>query len=213
MFVAPLLQGLTLGLLLSISIGPIIFAIIKQSVRNGYKGGFSFVAGVSVSDITLVIISNLFTEFFRSLLEYKTPIALGGSGLLIVLGFYVIFFKKLSVNEDGELATNHLRKRDTFKIFVSGFFMNILNPGVIAFWLFASTTFVAYEFSFRTIMFTTCLIFVLLTDVAKVLLAGRIRQKLTLKNIILINNLSGLILIGFGVAIIWGLLTFGDKIN
>lgn len=210
---APLIKGLTLGLLLSISIGPIIFAIIKQSISNGYKGGFAFVAGVSISDITLVVISNIFTEFFRGLLEYKTSIAIGGSVLLIVLGVYVIFFKKVSVNQDGELTLNHLRKRDAFKIFLSGFFMNILNPGVIAFWLFASTTFIAYELSFRLIMFITCLIFVLLTDVAKVLLAGKIREKLTLKNIILINKLSGLILIGFGVAIIWGLLAFGDKIN
>ncbi len=211
--IAPLIKGLTLGLLLSISIGPIIFAIIKQSITNGYKGGFSFVAGVSASDIALVLISNVFTEFFRSLLVYKTPIALGGSGLLIVLGIYVIFFKKVSANEDGGVTDIQLRKRDAFKIFLSGFFMNILNPGVIAFWLFASTTFVAYELSFRVIMFLTCLIFVLLTDVAKVLLAGKIREKLTLKNIILINKLSGIILIGFGVVIIWGLLAYGDKIN
>ena len=51
--IAPLLKGLLLGFLLSISIGPVIFAILKQSLTNGRKAGYVFVAGVSASDIGL----------------------------------------------------------------------------------------------------------------------------------------------------------------
>jgi threonine/homoserine/homoserine lactone efflux protein len=209
---APLLKGITLGLLLAISVGPVIFSIIKQSINNGHKGGFAFIAGVSASDITLVLMSNVFTELFRSLLIYKTPISILGSGLLIALGIYVIFFKKVKVNEEGLMAEIKMRKRDYIKIFMSGYFMNTLNPGVIAFWLLIATTFVSQTLSYRVIMFITCLVVVLLLDIIKVMAAGKIRQKLTPKNIHNINKLSGIILIGFGVALIWGLIVWGDSI-
>ena len=52
----PILKGLLLGLILSISIGPVIFAILKQSLTNGLKAGYVFVAGVSISDIILLFI-------------------------------------------------------------------------------------------------------------------------------------------------------------
>ncbi|MFX8477730.1 LysE family transporter, partial [Acinetobacter baumannii] len=79
-----------------ISVGPVIFSIIKQSINNGHKGGFTFVAGVSASDITLVLMSQLFTALFQELLNYKKEIGIGGSILLIVLGIYLLFFKKVS---------------------------------------------------------------------------------------------------------------------
>ena len=55
------LKGLALGFALALSVGPIIFTIIKHSLNNGHKGGFSFVAGVWVSDILLVVLSNTLT--------------------------------------------------------------------------------------------------------------------------------------------------------
>jgi len=63
------LKGLALGFVLALSVGPIIFTIIKQSLNNGHKGGFSFVVGVWVSDILLVVLSNTLTELVAQLLE------------------------------------------------------------------------------------------------------------------------------------------------
>lgn len=207
-----LLKGIALGFMLSISVGPVIFSIIKQSLNNGHKGGFSFVAGVSASDIALVLVSQLFTELFTNLLDFKTQIGVGGSILLIILGVYVFFFKKVKVNAEGvHLIT--MRKRDMLKIFLSGFFMNALNPAVIAFWLVVATSVLDMNFEYRIIMFTTCLVFVLLADIAKVFLAGRLRTKLTPHNIHIINKISGLILVGFGVALIIGTLFYGEKLN
>jgi threonine/homoserine/homoserine lactone efflux protein len=57
------------------------------------------------------------------------------------------------------------------------------------------------------------LVFVLATDIAKVLLAGKIRSKLTPHNIHIINKISGLILIGFGAVLIWGLVYHGGNIS
>jgi threonine/homoserine/homoserine lactone efflux protein len=61
------------------------------------------------------------------------------------------------------------------------------------------------------VVFVTCLVVVFVLDFAKVMLADRIRSKLTPHNIHIINRISGLILIGFGIALIWGILAFGGK--
>lgn len=207
-----LLNGLALGLLLSISVGPVIFSIIKQSLNNGHKGGLAFIAGVSASDITIVVISNLFTTMFDNLIEYKVPIGVGGSALLIALGVYITFFKKIKVNAAGlqviEMETHHY-----VKIFLSGYFMNLLNPSVIGFWLLTSTSLLVQTQNYRLVVYITCLIVVAGFDFLKVMLAGKIRNKLTPHNIHIINRISGMILIGFGLALVWGILALGDRIS
>jgi hypothetical protein len=50
-------------------------------------------------------------------------------------------------------------------------------------------------------------------DITKVILAGNLRKRLTLKNIQLINRINGVILIGFGVALIIGLLFYGRHLD
>jgi len=97
-----MLKGLTFGLLLSISVGPVLFSIIKQSLNNGHKGGLAFIFGVSASDITLVLISNIFTRLFNSLKEYKTEVGVAGCVFLVSMGISFLFFKKVKVNEAGK---------------------------------------------------------------------------------------------------------------
>jgi threonine/homoserine/homoserine lactone efflux protein len=206
------LKGITLGLLLSISMGPVLFSVIKQSLNNGHKGGFAFILGVSASDITLVLISNVFTQLFSSLVTHRVIIGIAGSVFLIVLGVYFLFFKKVSVNAEGQIAIK-FSKSDYAKIFFSGYFMNTLNPAVFLFWLTTSTTFINHTIKERLVIFVTCLGLVLSGDIAKVMLAGKIRKKLTPHNIHIVNRINGIILIGFGIALIWGLLEFANKLG
>lgn len=206
-----MLKGLTFGLLLSISVGPILFSVIKQSLNNGHKGGMAFVLGVSASDITLVLISNLFTELFNSLQVYKTEVGVAGCIFLVTIGIYFLFFKKVKVNEQGKQVFN-FRKRDYAKIFLSGYFMNMLNPAVFIFWITVSTASIAHATKDRIIIFTTCLLFVLGTDILKVMLAGKIRKRLTPHNIHILNRINGIILIVFGIALIWGLIVYGKRL-
>lgn len=218
MIIAPLLKGILLGLILSISVGPVIFAIIKQSINNGHKAGYFFVAGVSASDISLVLICNFFTSLFNTALSHKTSIAVAGSIFLIGVGIYTLFFKKVHTDEDNNIADKKFRKRDYAAIFLSGYFMNTLNPGVFLFW-FAWTAAILADAQtaetpneYRLIVFGTCLLFVLLSDILKVVLAGKLRSRLTVKNLHYINKLSGLILIGFGIALCWGALALSKQV-
>ena len=209
-----IVSGLTLGLVLAISVGPVIFTIIKQSLVNGKEGGFCFVAGVWLSDIFLVVISNAFSEVVRNLMEYEKPIGLIGSGFLIMLGIFYVFFKKIKLQANAEEPVVRFRKRDMAKIFSSGFFINTLNPNVFIFWLATATNFaIKYSFQQRMIIFTVCLALNIAADTFKVLMAGKLRNRLTLHNISLINKISGTLLIGFGVALLLGTIFLSENAN
>ncbi|HEY1018583.1 MAG TPA: LysE family transporter [Sediminibacterium sp.] len=217
--IAAVIKGLVLGVFLAISVGPVIFAILKQSINNGHKAGYVFVAGISVSDIMLVLICNFFTSLFDEALNHKTFIAVAGSIFLVAVGVYTLFFKKVKTDEDNNIISKKFRKRDFVAVFLSGFFINVLNPGVFLFWfawtaaILADSLAAANPMQYRVIVFGTCLLFVLATDIAKVALAARLRSKLTPKILTNINRLSGLILIGFGIALGWGIMAYGDKIK
>lgn len=206
-----IVKGLGFGLLLSISVGPVLFSIIKQSLNNGHRGGFAFVAGVSASDISLVLLSNIFTTLLESLKLYKTEIGIAGCIFLVSMGIFFLFFKKVKVNKEGEQVFK-FRKRDYAKMFLSGYLMNTLNPAIFIFWMTTSTAVIGHTVNERIIIFTTCLLFMLLTDCLKVLLAGKIRRKLTPHNIHILNRVNGIILIVFGLALVWGLIFYGKKL-
>ncbi len=203
-----LLKGLMLGLLLSIAVGPVIFSIIKQSINNGPRGGIAFALGVSASDIALVLISNVFTELFKSISDYQFEIGVAGSVFLMAMGVYFLFFKKVPVNEQGQHLLVEIGGMQYARIALSGFLMNILNPAIFLFWITTSTTLIAYPVNYRIVIFATCLIIVLAADMLKVLLAGKIRNRLTPHNIQILNRINGIVLISFGIALIWGLKTY-----
>jgi threonine/homoserine/homoserine lactone efflux protein len=212
--VAPIIKGLLLGLILSISLGPVIFAILKQSITNGRKAGYLFVAGVSTSDIGLLLIANIFTNIFLLVLDHKAFIAMAGAGFLLLLGLYTLFFKKIKIESDENGEEKVFRKRDYLGIYISGFLMNTLNPSVFIFW-FAWTAAIGASASetnnpvqYKFIVFATCLVFLLLSDLIKVALASRLRPSLTEKNLIWINRISAIIILVFSAALFIGALKY-----
>jgi threonine/homoserine/homoserine lactone efflux protein len=209
-----ILKGLALGFVLALSVGPIIFTIIKQSLSHGHVGGFSFVGGVWLSDILLVVLSNVFTVLVAELLEYKKDIAYVGSAFLILMGVFFVFFKKVHVGNTGPGPKEKIKKREMARIFASGFLINTLNPGVIVFWLGNATVLaVTHTLNQRIVIFSVCLLVNMSADVGKVLMAGKLRSRLTQKNLSIINKISGTILIGFGIALAWGVIFFSNKIK
>src|SRR5882762_8236073 len=198
-----ILKGLALGFVLALSVGPIIFTIIKQSLNNGHKGGFSFVAGVWVSDILLVFLSNTVSSLVNQMLEHKSAIAIAGSAFLVSMGVYFAFFKKAHLPTDAEGNEIRFRKRDMARVFASGFIINTLNPGVILFWLGNATVLsVDHTLQERVIIFSVCLLINMAADVAKVMMAGKLRNKITLRALTIINKISGSLLICFGLALV-----------
>jgi threonine/homoserine/homoserine lactone efflux protein len=213
MLVDPILKGVLLGFILSISIGPVIFAIIKQSLTNGKRSGYAFVAGVSSSDFILLFICNFFTSLFNLVLSHKSTIALAGAGFLFLMGLYTLFFKKMKLENMGiDGAHKTVSIKNLLSSYFSGFLMNTLNPSVFLFW-FAWTAAINTSaddtpnpVQYKLIVFGTCLGFVLVSDLIKVFLAGKLRPRLTEKNLLWINRVSGMIILIFSAALLYSAL-------
>lgn len=197
-----IVAGLLLGLALVFSVGPVIFTIIKLRINYGIVSAFYFISGVWLSDLLWVVTANLFSELLNALLSHKKEIGIAGGVFLISLGLYYLFFKKYHPKEDAEGIK--IKGSTHIKLFVTGFLINTLNPGVIALWFGAATKAVSYSFNQTLMTFSICLGLNITADIFKIRLAGKLKKKLTNKNIMLINKISGLLFVAFGVVLLLG---------
>ena len=208
------LKGVAISLLLIFSVGPVMFTIIKQSINHGRSGGFSFVAGVWLSDIMWIVLSMGFGEAIKTLLHFKIPIGIAGCCFLMGMGIYFAFFKKIKpkrlpdhIHVTGINLAESPQKTNYLGIFSSGFLVNTLNPAIISFWVIMAASLSAiYSFNHQVIVFCTCLGINMLADVAKVLGAGFIGNKLSDHNILWINRISGFLYLAFGIIILFGII-------
>jgi threonine/homoserine/homoserine lactone efflux protein len=200
-----ILSGFLLGLALVFSVGPVIFTIIKLRINYGVASAFYFISGVWLSDLLWVLTANVFGDLLGALIVYKKAIGITGGLFLIGLGIFYLFIKKYHSKEELDkgvriAGTTHV------KLFITGFLINTLNPGVIALWFAAATKSLSNTFNERMVIFAICLLLNMSADIIKINLAGRLRKKLTDKNISIINKISGLLFLAFGVALMIGVL-------
>jgi threonine/homoserine/homoserine lactone efflux protein len=192
---------------MAISVGPTIFAIIRYSINHSYRAGLAFVLGVSLSDILYVTVANLMAPLMNMLSKYDTWLAYGSSAILIIMGLAGLLKKEIPTRPANEPVT--LSGGHYFRIWLSGFLINTINPGVVINWLAAvkivSKTTEGYtpyqDTVYRIIFFGTCLLLVLGIDFLKVFLADKIRGWLTLRRIMILNKISAACLLAIGVAI------------
>jgi threonine/homoserine/homoserine lactone efflux protein len=198
-----IISGFLLGLALVFSVGPVIFTIIKLRINYGLSSAFYFISGVWLSDILWVTAANLFGALLETLKSYKIQIGTAGGIFLIALGTYYLFFKKYHTKaelDEGVKITNSTHAR----LFVTGFLLNTLNPGVIALWLAAATNSAGKGVEYIIVTFSICIGMNIAADFLKINLAGKLRKKLDDKNISIINKISGLLFLIFGIALIIG---------
>lgn len=200
-----ILSGLGLGLFMSISVGPTIFAILRYSIQYGWKAGMSFVLGVSVSDILYVAIANQATSWLAGMMQHANWIGYVGAILFITMGIWGMFKKiKVTRNRSDDAL---IKSSEYIKITLSGFFMNTLNPGVIITWLTAVAAVSNFEHystqrSYATVFFISCLGLVLIFDILKVFLAQTLRKKLTPRKIVYLNRISAFCILALGFFIL-----------
>jgi len=202
-----IISGLILGLALMLSLGPAIFTIIKLRINYGLASAYFFVAGVWLSDLIWIVTANLFGGLIENVISHKFIIGILGGIFLASLGVFYLFFKKYHSREDIDKGIT-IGVATHARLFFTGLFMNLLNPGVIALWFAAVTKTISNEYTTdeRIMTFSICIIMSVLADIFKINLAGRLRRKLTDRNIRIINKISGALFIVFGIALIIGVI-------
>lgn len=194
------IKGVLVGLFMAISVGPTLFAILKYSLSFSYKAGLAFVLGVSVSDALYVTLANIATAWLQALRPYEKYIAYGGAIALIIIGIAGLVKKQKPEKQSAKNIT--ISGGHYAKIWLSGFLVNTLNPGVLITWLGAVTIIANAPGLYRFILFGTCLVIILGLDFSKVFLADRIKRMLTMRRIIYMHRISSVCLLLIGLSLL-----------
>ena len=198
-----IISGFLLGLVLVFTVGPVLFTILKLRINYGLVSAFYFIAGVWISDTLWILTANLFSGLLGQLITYRMIIGWAGGILLIALGIYYLFFKKFKTKAELDQGVK-IGSATHARLFITGYLINTLNPGVIALWFAATTKTLDNNVNERVTTFVVCLGVVMAADVLKIYLAGRLRNKLNDHNIRLLNKVAGVLYLVFGVALIIG---------
>ena len=192
------IQGLILGLILSIPVSPIFFLLLSTSIEKGVKNALVLESGIISSDILCVLLIYFGLAAYISKPDFKIPVYLIGGVFLSIYGT-VSFFKK---NSAGNEVNLQFIPRDIFKVFFKGFFLNISNPAVAVFWLGAVSIAITqfHNISYGVaIYFGIAIITVLLFDIFKIVMADYIRKWLNKKHIEVVSRIGNAAMGIFGL--------------
>ena len=200
-------QAIVIILLLTFSFGPAFFALINTGIKYGYKTGSFLALGVVISDFFLCLLICVLVHFGMANLLHsekaQTFFAIIGGIILIVFGAF--FFKKLPVKTDDIIEIENQLPSSKL-MFLKGFFLNIFNPTVWLLWL-ANVTAISktldYSILKMIVFFSIVLTAVLLVELFKVKLAGKIKNYLTDKIMMIANYITGSALMIFGLILIY----------
>src|SRR5690606_2046297 len=129
-------NGILFGLLLTIFIGPVFFALIQTSIERGFYAGVFMAIGIALSDTIYVSIS--YFGISQLVSTESVNLWLGLAGGFIMIGFGVAsLLKPVRAPEfQGVKVQGKIRLlRETFK----GFLLNGINPSVFLFWIGIAT--------------------------------------------------------------------------
>lgn len=191
------LQGLLLGLVLSIPVSPIFFLLISTSIEKGFRSALIFEAGIILSDVICILL--IYFGLAENLSDpgFQIPVYLFGGLFLFVFGIVTVAKRKKEVPVQTTIVPGEITTT-----FLKGFFLNISNPAVIIFWVGAvSIALVQFnEVKYAVGMYFVVLIAtVLFFDILKAWLADYIRKWLNLEKIAVISKISGAVMGVFGV--------------
>jgi threonine/homoserine/homoserine lactone efflux protein len=200
-----ILSGIPWGIFLSFMIGPVFFILLETSIIKGFRAALVFDLGVVLGDIIFIAIAYLGSYRLIQSLKDNAALFMFGGILMLVYGIisYVSLRKEQKIDTDS--IDNEIIKKNYGSLFIKGFFLNIINIGVLGFWL-AIIISIGPKLDMQTSRMLTFFITVistyLLVDCVKIVLAKQLKTSLTPTNILKIKKVISIVLMIFGVVLI-----------
>lgn len=192
-----LIKGLIIGVSVSIPMGPIGIICVQRTLHKGQLSGFISGLGAAIADSFFALVAGLGLGFLASFFqEQRLWLMLIGGSILIFLGL------KLFLSNLVE-SVRHPKRNKSGLVgdFISVFFLTLSNPLTIIFFgaIFAgwnileSGTVWHALWAILGIFLGAMLWWGMLTT-----LVHAFRDKFSLRRLILLNKIAGLIIAGFG---------------
>ena len=194
--------AIPLGFFLSFMIGPVFFVLLETSAIKGFRAALAFDLGVILADILFLLVAYFSSFQLLENLSNQPGLFVFGGVILLVYGITSLR-KKTSKKQISRLGPNG--DNNYLSLFIKGFLLNFINIGVLVFWLGVIIIVgpsLDNDPNRILIFFGAMLGAYLTTDILKILLAKRLRRKLTNRRIILIKKGIAIILIICGVVLV-----------
>jgi threonine/homoserine/homoserine lactone efflux protein len=197
-----LLKGITYGLILSILIGPIFFALIQAGIEKGIKTGLAVAAGIWLSDFLYIITVYLGLSWISEVAaspNFKFYVGTIGGVILIAFGIGTL------LNNKEIDKTKKIKQSGYFAHAVKGFLLNTVNPFTILFWVAMSSEVWTTEptITEAALFFGGIFSILVLTDFIKVSLAKQISKYLKTSYILTFRKIVGIVLLIGGFVLIY----------
>jgi threonine/homoserine/homoserine lactone efflux protein len=192
-----LMYGFLTGMVMSVMLGTVFFALVQNSIDYGCRTGIFIALGVIASDLLLITLS-----WFNA--ELIPP---GGTTDLIVRicgALFLLFYGLSNLLKKDKAAYPQTEKKQLLKFSSMGFLLNILNPGNYIGWLAVTTqlkTVAKYEVAQATIYFIGALSAIFLMECLISWSASFLKPYITDRFLQLVNRLIGVLFIAFAIAL------------
>ena len=190
-----------LGFFLAFMLGPAFFVLIETSIEKGFRAATFFDLGVIFSDIIFILIAYFSSYQLLENINNQPGLYVFGGTLLSLYGASN-FIKKTTAQTTTIKEKNHANYTG---LFVKGFLLNIINIGVLVFWLglvIVVTPNLGGNYKRVIVFFSTLIVSYFLTDLIKILLAKRMKAYLKKDNIIKAKKALGILIFVFGLFLI-----------
>ncbi|MCC6371610.1 MAG: LysE family transporter [Bacteroidia bacterium] len=198
-------QTIIIVLLLTFSFGPAFFALINTGIKHGYKSGSFLAMGVVASDfvVCLIIILLVHLGLTNLIHDEKNQRFMGILAGVLLIIFGAFYFRRPVEKSDDAIE---VKVPSVSAMLFKGFFLNSLNPAVWLLWL-GNVTAVSktlnYSIINMLIYFSITLGIVLMVEFGKAYAANKLKQILTDKLMHAVNFVTGLLLVIFGLVLIY----------
>jgi len=187
--VLPILYGFLLGTALCLTFGTVFFALIQNSVDNGFRSGMKIVSGVIVGDILFVLAALLGTAFIPKVPGFETAMAVLGVVFLTAMGLVNI------LRGTPRLAYPKTRFGNFVYYFTTGFFLNALNPINFVSWV-AIVAYIRSHMHYtdgqQYVFMGAALLGVFATESALAFYANRLKRLFTPRVVTIFNRVTGI---------------------
>jgi len=192
----------SLGFLLAFMVGPVFFVLLETSITKGFRAAVVFDLGVVLGDIVFILIA--YFSSYRLIQSIKDEPALFIFGGLLMFTYGIISFIKVRRNsrEIMDEPTLSVTKKGYLGLFLKGFLLNFINVGVLGFWLALLITIgpqLDMEAQRIFWFFSMILASYFAVDMVKILIAKKLRNSLSPKNIRWMKLLISIILMVSGI--------------
>lgn len=196
----PLLYGFSTGVLLCLTFGTVFFALMQNSVDNGYKSGLKIAFGVVVCD-ALFVTSALFGTSYLPKLDGLAN-ALTGVGVifLVVMGLVNIF------KGTPRLVYPQTRFGNFIYYFTTGFLLNGLNPINFFSWVTLAAllrTRFRYRLDEQIGFMVASLIAIFLTEALLAISAHKLKRFFTPRVATIFNRATGIVFLLIAAQLAW----------